>query len=99
MKPLATLTAYVTATEKQLAMSSSLTHEVSSLTEQDTRLTLPPQSEEIQPKDTHPSADFGGLLDIHCYHTETYCQQKGATKNGAGGKGAWLFLVGDLSGV
>ena len=84
MKALATFTTCMTATERQLAASSRPTHEVSRLTEWDTRFALPSQSERIQPKDTHPSPDFGGLLNIHCYHTETYCQYKGATKHGAG---------------
>ena len=34
------------------------------LVQQATRLVLHPQSEEIQPRDTHTSPDFGGLLDI-----------------------------------
>ena len=82
MKALAMLTARVTATEKQLVTQC---HEGSPLTEWATRFTLPLQSEEIQPKDTHHLADFGGLLDSHCYHTETYCQWRVATKNGVWG--------------
>ena len=85
MKALAMLTTCLTATEKQLATSSRLTHEDSPLNERAKRFARLPQSEEIQPKDTHPSAYFGGLLNIYCYHIETYCQQMGATKKGAGG--------------
>ena len=54
----------MTATEEKLATFSMPTHEAPPLNDQSTRFTLPPQSEEIPSRDTYPSADFGGLLDI-----------------------------------
>ena len=64
LQALGMLTTRVTATEDKLSASSRPTSEATPSTEQATRFTLPSQSKEIQPRDTHPSAYFGGLLDI-----------------------------------
>ena len=64
MKAPGTLTTCRTTTEEKISAFSRPTLETPPLTEQATRFTLPPQSEDIQPRDTHPSADFGGLLVI-----------------------------------
>ena len=64
MDALGTVTTHWIAAQEKLATASRSTPKAPPLPAQATRFALPPHSEEIQPRGTHPSADFGGLLDI-----------------------------------
>ena len=64
MDALGTLTTCLTDAAEKLATASRPTTEAPPLPDQAMMFALPPQSEESQPRDTHPSSDFSGLLDI-----------------------------------